>query len=409
LFVALKLSFGKALNCYRDDPETYPRGGTLAQFRFRFALTMLGIMVLLSGCSQADTIQVPEAEWPTGGWQTSTPESQGMDSSMLKTMLETVQTQNYNIDSITVIRNGYLVLDASLFPYRQDSKHIIHSCTKSIVSILIGIAIDQGFIEGVQTPVLEFFPDRTASNLDPDKKSLTLENLLTMTSGLECRDSYLYRWSGLNEMRGSDDWVQFMLDLPMEAAPGTKFEYCNGASFLLSAIITETTGMSSNEFAEIYLFTPLGISDLSWPINPQGINIGWGELRMLPQDMAKIGYLYLNGGEWDGEQIVPTTWVEDSTRKHISATLEDGYGYQWWVDNSGMYLALGYAGQFIFVVPEKELVVVFTSDLSDSDFYTPQNLLNDYIIPAAVSPDPLPENPAAESGLRQLIEDLSQP
>ena len=387
----------------------------MVQLRFRFTLATLGIMVLLSGCSGADTIREPElpqitaAEWPTGGWQTSTPESQGMDSSVLKTMLETVQTQNYNIDSITVIRNGYLVLDASLFPYRQDSKHIIHSCTKSIVSILIGIAIDQDFIEGIQTPVLEFFPDRTASNLDPDKKSLTLENLLTMTSGLECRDSYLYRWSGLNEMRGSDDWVQFMLDLPMEAAPGTKFEYCNGASFLLSAIITETTGMSSNEFAEINLFTPLGISDLSWPINPQGINIGWGELRMLPQDMAKIGYLYLNGGEWDGEQIVPTTWVEDSTLKHISATLEDGYGYQWWVDNSGMYLALGYAGQFIFVVPEKELVVVFTSDLSDSDFYTPQNLLNDYISPAAVSPDPLPENPAAESALRQLIEDLSQP
>ncbi|MCD4803666.1 MAG: beta-lactamase family protein [Anaerolineales bacterium] len=387
----------------------------MVQLRFRFTLATLGIMVLLSGCSRADTIQVPdpfqipEAEWPTSGWQTSTPESQGMDSSVLKTMLETVQTQNYNIDSITVIRNGYLVLDASLFPYRQDSKHIIHSCTKSIVSILIGIAIDQDFIEGIQTPVLEFFPDRTVSNLDPDKKSLTLENLLTMTSGLECRDSYLYRWSGLNEMRGSDDWVQFMLDLPMEAAPGTKFEYCNGASFLLSAIITETTGMSSNEFAEINLFTPLGISDLSWPINPQGINIGWGELRMLPQDMAKIGYLYLNGGEWDGEQIVPTTWVEDSTRKYISATLEDGYGYQWWVDNSGVYLALGYAGQFIFVVPEKELVVVFTSDLSDSDFYTPQNLLNDYIIPAAVSPDPLPENPAAEAALHQLIEDLSLP
>lgn len=387
----------------------------MVQLRFRFTLATLGIMVLLSGCSRADTIQVPdpfqipEAEWPTSGWQTSTPESQGMDSSVLKTMLETVQTQNYNIDSITVIRNGYLVLDASLFPYRQDSKHIIHSCTKSIVSILIGVAIDQDFIEGIQTPVLEFFPDRTVSNLDPDKKSLTLENLLTMTSGLECRDSYLYRWSGLNEMRGSDDWVQFMLDLPMEAAPGTKFEYCNGASFLLSAIITETTGMSSNEFAEINLFNPLGISDLSWPINPQGINIGWGELRMLPQDMAKIGYLYLNGGEWDGEQIVPTTWVEDSTRKYISATLADGYGYQWWVDNSGVYLALGYAGQFIFVVPEKELVVVFTSDLSDSDFYTPQNLLNDYIIPAAVSPDPLPENPAAEAALHQLIEDLSQP
>ena len=387
----------------------------MKSFHFRLTLTILGIMVLLSGCSQVDTTREPDlpqitaAEWPTGGWQTSTPESQGMDSRVLEDMLETVQNQNYNIDSITVIRNGYLVLEAAVYPYTQDTKHIIHSCTKSIVSILIGIAIDQGFIEGVQTPVLDFFPDRTASNLDFDKEALTLENLLTMTSGFKCRDSYLYRWSGLNDMRGSDDWVQFMLDLPMEETPGTKFEYCNGASFLLSAIITETTGLSSNEFAEINLFAPLGITDLSWPTNPQGINIGWGELRMLPTDMAKIGYLYLGGGVWDGEQIVPTAWVEDSTRKHISATLEDGYGYQWWVDDSGLYLALGYAGQFIFIVPEKELVVVFTSDLSDSDFYIPQNLLNDYIIPAAVSPDPLPENPTAESALRQLTEKLSQP
>ena len=387
----------------------------MKSFHFRFTLAILGIMVLVSGCSQVDTTREPDlpqitaAEWPTGGWQTSTPESQGMDSRVLEAMLETVQNQNYNIDSITVIRNGYLVLDAAVYPYTQDTKHIIHSCTKSIVSILIGIALDQGFIEGIQTPILEFFPDRTASNLDSDKKALTLENLLTMTSGFKCRDSYLYRWSGLNDMRRSDDWVQFMLDLPMEETPGKKFEYCNGASFLLSAIITETTGLSSNEFAEINLFAPLGITDLSWPTNPQGINIGWGELRMLPTDMAKIGYLYLGGGVWDGEQIVPTAWVEDSTRKHISATLEDSYGYQWWVDDSGIYLALGYAGQFIFVVPEKELVVVFTSDLSDSDFYIPQNLLNDYIIPAAVSLDPLPKNPAAESNLHQLIEELSQP
>jgi CubicO group peptidase (beta-lactamase class C family) len=376
---------------------------------------MLGFIVLLAGCRQARTTQEPKAlqisetEWPTHGWQTSIPESEGMDSRVLKAMLEMVQTQNYNIDSITVTRNGTLVLDAALYPYSQDSKHIIHSCTKSIVSILIGIAIDQGFIENIQKPVLEFFPDRTASNLDPDKKALTLENLLTMTSGFRCRDSYLYRWSGLNDMMDSDDWVQFMLDLPMEERPGTKFEYCNGASFLLSAIITETTGMSSLEFAETYLFAPLGITDLSWPTNPQGISIGWGELRMLPQDMAKIGYLYLSGGEWDGKQIVPTAWVENSTRKHISATLEDGYGYQWWVDDSGLYLALGYAGQFIFVVPEKEMVVVFTSDLSESDFYLPQNLLNNYIIPAAGSLDPLPKNPAAESALRQIIEDLSQP
>ena len=382
---------------------------------FRSFLAQFWILIFLVGCSQAaatetpDVLQESNGAWPTQGWQASAPEAQGMDSGVLAAMLEDIQRQGHNIDNVTVIRNGYLVADAAIYPYEQDTKHIIHSCTKSIVSALIGIAIEQGYIDGVQTPVLDFFPGRSAENIDENKKSMTLDDLLTMSSGLNCRDSYLYRWSGLNEMRASSDWVQHMLDLPMAEAPGTRFEYCNGASFLLSAILTETTGMSAHEFADKYLFGPLGITDVIWPINPQGINIGWGELRMRPQDLAKIGYLYLRGGEWDGEQIIPSSWVEESTQKHISGTLEDGYGYQWWVDDSGIFMAVGYAGQFIFVVPEEELVVVFNSDLDDRDFYVPQVLLVDYIIPAVISSEPLPTDPEAEASLRLQIEALSKP
>ena len=332
-----------------------------------------------------------------------------MDSMVLAAMLEVIQNENHEVDSVTVIRNGYMVVDAAVYPYDQNTTHPIHSCTKSIVSALIGIGIEEGNIESVQVPVLDFFPDRLADNIDANKEEMTLEDLLTMTSGFDCTDSYLYRWSGLNQMRGSEDWIQFMLDLPMTATPGTQFEYCNGASFLLSAIITETSGVSAFEFAKTHLFGPLGITDVVWPTNPQGINIGWGELSMLPHDLAKIGYLYLREGQWDGEQIVPSSWVEDSTQEYISATLEDGYGYQWWVDDSGVYMALGYAGQFIFVVPEKDMVVVFTSDLGESDFYVPQVLLGDYIIPAAESLAPIPFDASAESLLRQQIEDLSSP
>jgi CubicO group peptidase (beta-lactamase class C family) len=322
-----------------------------------------------------------------------------MDPELLAEMFATIQEENHGIDSVTVIRNGYLVADATFFPFRPDAKHIIHSATKSINAALIGIAIEQGHIESVQQPVLSFFPGRTAANLDKQKEAMTLEHLLMMASGWECRDSYLYRWQGLEQMRRSDDWVQFMLDLPMAEAPGSRFEYCNGASFLLSAILQETTGMSAAEYADAHLFGPLGITDVTWPANPQGINIGWGEMRMRPHDMAKIGFLYLNEGRWDGEQIVPAAWVDASTRKQIPATLQDGYGYQWWVADTGTYMALGYAGQFIFVVPEQELVVVFTSDLSERDFYVPQNLLDTFIIPAAKSSTPLPANPA---GVRQL-------
>ncbi|MDY7040100.1 MAG: serine hydrolase, partial [Chloroflexota bacterium] len=177
--------------------------------------------------------------------------------------------------------------------------------------------------------------------------------------------------------------------------------------FLLSAIIQEMTGASALAFAEEHLFGPLGISDVEWPSNPQGITIGWGELRMKPHDMAKIGYLYLNEGLWDGEQVVPSAWVEKSTRKHIPATLQDGYGYQWWIDSSGVYMALGYAGQFIFVVPEKDMVVVFTSNLDEERFYVPQTLLNDFIVPAAKASTPLPPNPDGVALLEYSIKALA--
>lgn len=332
-----------------------------------------------------------------------------MDSEMLADMLHTIQEQNYNIDSVLIARNGYMVVDAYVHPFSPDSKHVIHSCTKSIISALVGIAIEEGYIESVQQPVLDFFPERTVAHLDASKEAMTLEHLLTMSSGLNCRDSYLYRWRGLYQMEQSQDWVQFMLDLPMAEEPGTRFEYCNGASFLLSAIIQETTGMSASAFAEKYLFSSLGISDVEWPSNPQGITIGWGDLRMRPHDMAKIGYLYLNQGQWDGKQILPSAWVEASTCKHISATLQDGYGYQWWVADNGVYMALGYAGQFIFVVPEQALVVVFTSGLAERDFYVPQELLNDFIIPAAKSSAPLPVNPEGAGSLEAGIKALANP
>ena len=357
--------------------------------------------------------QAIPAYWPTEDWRTSTPEEQGIDSEDLVNMMETLLSADpsYEIDSITIIRNGYMVFDTTFYPFLPDSKHIIHSCTKSIISALIGISIDQGYIEGVRQPVLDLFPERTIANLTTDKEAMTLEDVLMMATGLECRDSYLYNWRGLSEMGRSQDWVQFVLDLPMAEEPGTRFEYCNGASFLLSAIIQETTGMNALDFAKENLFGPLGISDVEWPSNPQGISIGWGQLHMRPHDMAKIGYLYLNEGMWDGNQIIPSEWVETSTQKHITAyTLEDGYGYQWWVDDSGIYMALGYAGQYIVVLPELEMVVVFTSDLGDNNFFLPRFMVDDFIITAAKSHTPLPANPAGVAKLQaQIKEAAGQP
>ena len=143
-------------------------------------------------------------------------------------MLEVVQKEKHGIDSILVCRNGYLILDAYMYPFQKNQKHVIHSCTKSFTSALVGIAIDKGSIKSVNTPVLEFFPEITPANPHADKKRITLEHVLMMASGLECRDSWKYYWQGLRAIRQSADWTKFMLDLPMTDTPGTAFEYCNG-------------------------------------------------------------------------------------------------------------------------------------------------------------------------------------
>lgn len=375
-----------------------------------FRVIVLSALLIASGALHAVETQKSPEYWPTQGWRTSTPEKQGLDSEKLADMLERIKEQNINIRSAAVIRNGYLVCDARFHPFPQDSWHIIHSCTKSITSALIGIAIDKGLIEGVDTPVLDFFPEKTVANLGRSKKAMTLEHLLTMSSGFEARDSYLYNWEGLRKMRMSRDWVQYMLDLQMAHTPGTKFDYSNGVSFLLSAILQHKTGERALSFAQKYLFGPLGISEVDWPSNPQGITIGWGQMRMKPLDMAKIGYLYLNKGVWERQQVVSSAWVEESTQAHIKAgTLSDGYGYQWWVDEAGYHMALGYSGQYIVVLPKQNMVVVFTSALNALSFFVPELLLNRYILPAAESSVPLPDNPEGEKRLQSVLHEISHP
>ena len=188
-------------------------------------------------------------------------------------------------------------------------------------------------------------------------------------------------------MRSSADWAQYVLDLPMAEPPGEKFEYCNGVSYLLSVIIQNTTKIKTLDFARKHLFEPLGIIDIGWATSPQGVDIGYGEMWLKPHDMAKFGWLYLNKGRWGNKQILPSAWVEVSTRGHIDATLFDHYGYQWWVDSAGYYMAVGYKGQRIFVVPEKNIVAIFTGNLTGTESLISKNLLDFFIIPAASSPN----------------------
>jgi CubicO group peptidase (beta-lactamase class C family) len=350
--------------------------------------------------------------WPTSGWQSTYPESQGMDSGRLADLLEHIRAQNYHIRSVLVIRKGYLVTEAYFHPFQEGFWHIIHSCTKSITSALTGIAIDQGFIENEEQKVLDFFPEYSVANLNQWKESMELQHLLMMASGLNARDSYLYNWEGLNNMQASSDWTKYMLDLPMASSPGSTFDYSNGASFLIASILQQATQKNGLEFGHENLFSHLGIptSLVDWPMSPRGVVIGWGRMRIRPVDMAKFGFLYLHKGIWESNQLVPRDWVDKSTRRQISAgTLAEGYGFQWWVDNQGYFMALGYAGQYIIVNPAENLVVVFTSALADRDFSIPESLYNQYILDAIRSDDAIADDPQNQARLDNIIQQISNP
>jgi hypothetical protein len=189
----------------------------------------------------------------------------------------------------------------------------------------------------------------------------------------------------------------------MAEKPGTRFEYSNCVTFLLSAIIQKATKQKTFDFIKQHLFRPLRITDVSWVAAPNGVSVGYGGMWLNPHDMAKIGWLYLNNGRWDGQQIISEKWVADSTSKQINATLYDGYGYQWWVSYDRFYAAVGHRGQFIYVLPGKNMVVVFTSILEGADFFIPENLLNKYIVSATISETPLPENPEQLNRLNSYV------
>ena len=199
--------------------------------------------------------------YPTDKWQISTPETQGLHSKLLLEMMTHIKKNGYNIQSVTIVRNGYLVLDAYMHPFNDSQKHEIFSVTKSVTSSLIGIAIDKGYIKDVDQTITELFPNRKIANLDNLKKLISLKDLLMMASGLDCNDATANKWAGTIAMKKSNDWTQYTLDLPMAQTPGKFFHYCNGVSHLLSAILHESTGMNTIDFAKKYLFDPLGIKN----------------------------------------------------------------------------------------------------------------------------------------------------
>ncbi len=324
-----------------------------------------------------------EVYWPTEGWRYAPPEAVALNASSLDHMIETIKKENIGVDSILIIRDGYIVVDAYFPPFNEGDLHSIYSCTKSVVSTLVGIALEEGYIESIEQRITDLYYDREIAYMSPWKREITLENLLTMTAGFDARDSWIYEWEWLGRMLASIDAQQYVLDLPVIEEPGTRFEYTNAVSHLLSCIITETTGSSALEYAEVKLFEPLGIHETEWLEDSKGRNWGWSTLSMTPKDMAKIGYLFLKKGRWDDEIIISENWVEKATSIQVDGNILPGYGYQWWVNPGEYYTALGYGGQFIHVVPDSQLVVVTTSG-NPEDFSDIFSILEEYILPSVI-------------------------
>jgi WD40 repeat protein len=309
-------------------------------------------------------------------WPTSTLEKQGIDSDTFFQQISHLDDENlHNLHSLLVIRFGKLVYeryfeDGPSQVYTPEMKHTLFSATKSFTAALIGIAIDKGYIESTEQLVLNFFPDKTFDNVDSRKEAMTLHHLLTMTAGLEWNDGGPDFW----EMAIAEDSVAYILSKPMVAEPGSVYTYSSGASQILSAIIQETTGYSTFDFAMKYLFGPLGITelDVAWVAGSDGINHGGVGLFITPRNMAKFGQLFLNEGVWDGNRILSSSWIKECSQDHIEGIPRSGmpqpagYGYQFWLNSypnaeGQYYYALGFGGQTIQIFPKYDLVIVTTA------------------------------------------------
>jgi CubicO group peptidase (beta-lactamase class C family) len=347
--------------------------------------------------SQPSTGPTQRDYWPTAGWRTAAPADQGMDPEVLGGLDRQVADQYPQVRSLLVVRHGYLVYEHYWQGMTSRDGDNTYSATKSVVSALVGIALGEGKLKGLDQPVGELLARHLPPNADPRLAQVTLEQLLTMTSGLAGDDPSLGGDPNVSQRQAaSRDWVGHILGRRLATNPGTSFAYSSATSHLLSAVVADATGQSTLAFARVRLFGPLGIhsarapepvlvahpspatlkayerAPVAWSTDPQGYQLGFSGLKLPSRDLAKFGYLYLNGGRWDTTQVIPTGYVTASTRPH-STPPQDGpgesYGYQWWVTSQAghpSFRAVGYGGQLIEVVPDLDLVVVITSDASQN-------------------------------------------
>ena len=290
------------------------------------------------------------------------------------------------LHSLLVSWRGTLVLERYYNGARATRAANIKSASKSIISALVGIAIDRRLLSGVDQPIAPFFPEILGPKSEPARRAIDIEDLLTMRSGLASTSSRNYgAWVQ------SPNWVRHALTRPLESSPGTSMEYSTGNTHILSAILTKATGTGTWQFAQEVLAKPLGFTLARWPQDPQGVYFGGNDMLLTPRQMVQFGELYRNRGRINGTQVIPASWVADSfVPRGRSGWSEELYGYGWWIrEMAGVpaYYAWGFGGQFIFVVPALDLVVVSTSSVAVSDDRrTHRRTVDDLVEQSIISP-----------------------
>src|SRR5262249_21723839 len=344
------------------------------------------------------------------GWKVGAPESVGLAGDKLCPMLKWLEGwKQANVHAVLVARKGTLVFEhyfagpderlgrsQGKVEFGPETKHDERSVSKSVTSLVLGIAIDHGWIKSVDERVFSYFP-QYAELRTPEKEKITLRDLLTMSSGLEWHEFGIPYTSAENSeirMDTSPDPYKFALSPAMVSTPGQVWNYSSGSTELLGAVLRKATGKPLDELARTLLFEPLGITDVEWYKYAGGNPSAAAGLRLRPRDLAKIGQLILQRGAWNGKQVVSSSWIDASTAPSINGLQLYFYGYQYWLGRSLVgkrevhwISAVGLGGQRIMVVPDFDLVVVVNAGMYQSELQgtVPLEILNDYVLPAVTS------------------------
>lgn len=374
-------------------------------------LATLLLMCLAVICSVwSDSVVAQEvkratvAESKSDGWSTTNAEMVGLSTSKLQDMESAIRADQFKkITSVVIARHGKLAYEGYFGGSDASALMETRSATKSITSMLIGIAIDRGLLANVDTPVLPFFRDKQPlQNPDPRKEKITVEDLLTMSSLLECDDWNDFSRGNEERMYLIEDWAKFALDLPIkgfapwvtkpkDAPYGRSFSYCTAGAFLLGQVVERSAKTSVQDFASKNLFEPLGIKKVDWKLSPLGEAQTGGGLGLRSRDLLKLGQLYLNGGVWNGKRVVSESWVKVSTAPHVRIDDQTLYGYLWWLKSfkagelaHPAYFMSGNGGNKVVVLPDLEMVVVITSTNFNTKGMHEQTekLLTDYVLAA---------------------------